>query len=376
MSVSNGDNFLKETFLQNMQNKILKEPTNIFDECMSGQNLPITGGNVFSTQQYLDAVFGGNSLVKYNLLLDSIRCLRNLYTIENDDMLARSWQNIMTILLIYGAVGIRKKKRINGDLLQLYGIMNFTVDDDLSIKECEGYLPTILNRGINFGFDKNKSKMVKLTNDTAIFATYGTEALSLLIRVNSFINARYRVLKIASGNVMYHNKKIKMKYGGGNSAEMEFMIDSVTNDNSKVIVEFAAELDLTVSSDDEAVIKGKKQPKFGNKHNNVINPTTFEPMIDRSDVNKDVWIDYDKLTDIQNELCGIRFNGAKKKSRNTTDDVKTSNAKTILIEKDLEQSLKYLIYDYNKKYGKNAKLIKTHDEELIKDDINNEKENI
>lgn len=364
MAIANGKDPTQLNFLQRMRAKILRQPTDIFDET-NNENMPITGGNLFATQEYLNAVFSSTSLVKYNLLLDTIRCLRNVFTVEGDEFLERSWQNILTVLLIYGAVGIRLKKRLDSEILQIYGVMNFAVDDDLTIKSCEGYLPTVLNRGVTFGFDKNKSTMVKLNNNTAVFTTYGTEALSIIVRIMPFLNARYRTLKIASGNVMYHNKKIKMKYGGGSSQELDFMLDTVTSDNSKVLVEFTPELDLTVSEHDSAVIKGKKKPFIGKSGTNgIVNPTTFEPLLDRGEVNKDVWVDYDKFTEIQNEISGIRFNGAKKKSRNTTDDVKTSNAKTMLVEKDLEMSLLNLINDYNKKYGKSAKIVKTHDDEI------------
>lgn len=376
MSKSNGKDPNKPNFLQRIRHSILKQPTNIFDESIGSENLPITGGNVFATQQYLDSVYGGTSLVKYNLLLDAIRSARNVFYVEGDELLVKGWQNIMTVLLIYGAVGIRIKKKIDGDILQIYGIMNFELEEDMTIKKCEGYLPTVLNRGFYFGFDKNKSKMSNLTNNTCVFTTYGTEALSIIVRIMPFINARYRTLNIASGNVMYHNKKIKMRYGGGSSEELDLMLDSVTSDYSKVLIELTPNLDLSVSEDDEAMLKGKSKPKFGKASNGITSQTTFEPLMDRGEVNKDVWVDYDKFTDIQNEIQGIRFNGAKKKSRNTSDDVKSSNAKTMLIEKDLELCLQNLLNDYNKKYSKNAKLLKTHDE-IVEgtDDENNEKEN-
>lgn len=366
------DDLTKKTWKSVIKGMFLKKPKDIFENDKI-ENIPITGGNLFQTTEYLKSITHKNTLM-YLMLIDVLKYKRQEIRFIGDKDIEKIQDSIFTILLLYGSVGIRRNKN---NEITLYGLNEIKYDYDIQIKEANCYLANRIGLGIPFNFDKT-DKFIKLNKNNCVFATCGEEALSLWIRALPWIKARVKVLDIWGGNVTFLSKKVKVRIRGTDAEQLDLQIESLYNPDSRVILEFDQGVNLDSNPDDEniakSITKGKLKPKIKTK-SNFGELNTFEPMLERDDPNKDAKLDYEFITNIQYDMLDMRYNKESKASRLIAGESAISQAKVELGENDWYWSCKKLADNWNRIYHNNKevlKVIKTLNQP--QDDNNNDKD--
>lgn len=332
-----------------------KEPENLFDCKKDSFGMPITGGSLFNTYQYLKTIEQGDLRVYLQMIL-TLQYKRQQLRIINSPLLEPIQDSIFTIALLYGSVGVR----INSNKEPiLYGINLLEYDKQMQPYKAQGIRGVRAGFGIPYTF-KKKETTVELTSDTTAFLTFGEEALSLWVRILPFGKAKINMLHIWGKNAKFNKKKMKLKIRTTDSDLLDYQLLSATNPNCDVILEFDQGLPLNSSDDDKTTAKqiasGWKKTKV-NSNKITGEPNTFEPFLEKEDPNRDTKLDYKFIEGEYNKFASIRHNEESKVTRLTAGEGNASLARCYLEEADWESSVAKFIKKWNKISGENATFI-------------------
>lgn len=301
--------------------------------------LPINGGNALQVHEYLNAI-QGNKLELYLILLDQLRYERNLFTIQNDDDLAKVWSNIETCLYWQGVCAIKKID----DLITVYQLSDIEVNSTNQIIKAKGKpFITMSNRSSNL-------KDEKLTLDNAVFFKRNNEGWSDWV----FWYYRYEQLieikKYIFVNLQGSQKKVIINTQGENTDIVRKEIEHLKNtDNWWIAFNTITDLPIRNISEDF-------------KELNIPNES------------EQLFYAFDKWLNFIYYHKGRRYNVSSKAERNVVDEVQINTVNFDLMEKDKMDCLKLGIEHYNKIYNRNAEIIKTF--ELLENEVEMEERSI
>lgn len=287
--------------------------------------LPINGGNSIAVNEYLRAMQGVN-IDLWLILLDQLRYERNLFLIENDDLLSKAWCNIETCLYWQGICAIQKID----DMIVVYQLNDLKVDNSNEIISAKGTPFVNLKRD-------SQIQNVSLNKNNAVFFRRNQEAWCDWV----FWWYRYEELilikKYFFTNLQGSQKKVIINTQGEATDILKKEIINLKNPNEWYILNNSIS-DVPIRS----ITDDFRELNIPNESEQILSA-------------------FDKWLRFIYFHKGRRYNVSFKEERNVVDEVQINTVNFDLMEKDKMDWLKKGVENYNKLYQKNAEIRKTFD---------------